>query len=276
MDFNVRLTYPTLWRGKVYAEAYLDEALEKCAQEGKRALNMPELIQNKTAAPWASALWQWGYFTQSAQITGRTKAGTPIVLYIHDETQLDDATYLRPLRGLDLTYYAIRGLPWEQEGLHDGAAPMSTEIFNRLEERVGDGKVFAVDHARLHAARSGIMQRQERESTEEFYTRILAHPQTIPFMGVSEKDAMSYLIRLSEWSAELRSFGIHYSNDLRDQPLGRKLFLNWSAKGIDSQRHLDSCSGDQHIIGVEGFQPPLKETYTVTGNVVDGGLVDFN
>jgi len=174
-----------------------DTALQDC-QRVHEVLFMPQLAdarildQNKQ-----SLVWDGWYTTISTRATGRTKQGSPVVVYAHVPNYFSNPENIR---------VAI------EQGLANYAGRMPQEEFQRLLDLQDDKHVFVIDHNKLRSSTSGVIATKDA----------LKHPQTVPFIGGEER-AEQY-IKAHEKVFGNR-IGIWHCDDLSDIPLGHLLFL---------------------------------------------------
>lgn len=179
---------------------YVHGALQACYDAGRAPLFMPELARAR-AESVDGPLWNRRFVAPSLRATGRpTGSSAAMVVYAHEAHYLSNPANIRA---------AIDG-----KHLINGAAPLPQDEFDRLYALVGNGRVFAIPHATLHASSSDVIP----------VSRALQHPQTIPFLGIGEEGARSYLQRHTAVYGD--KIGVWHSNDLsNDSPMGRVLFL---------------------------------------------------
>ncbi len=183
-----------------YAEgAYgVSDSLKECSDAGMSPLYMPELAMARADADKDSRLWQTWFLAPSVRVTGRSKSGNPVVVYAHVPTSLSDPANIRKMI--------------DEKALVNGAGPMPEEEFYALLEQEGNGRVFVVDYAKLRASTSEVIKVDDA----------LAHPQTIPFLG-GEQNAQAYLDKHKDVYG--KRIGVWHSDDLKDRPMGRLLYL---------------------------------------------------
>ena len=192
---------PSIFPRRGYANSH-EEALALCESAGNRALFLPEIAQARIAGdlPWNNY-----YGSRSLRVTGTSKGGSKVVLYVHTDHPLATSEGVRRAK---------------RRGFVNGAARFPQESFLQLLEHDGekadDGtyRVKAVLHQRL------------RESPSDFISidDALAHPQTIPFLG-SEDVAKQYLGAFRSAYRE-NKIGIWHIDDFNeDSPLARPLFV---------------------------------------------------
>ena len=194
---NNQITIPTRVEGKPFYSSRADVALRECQVEHE-ALFMPQLAdarvldQNKQ-----SLLWNDWYTTTSIRATGTTKQGSPVVVYAHVPNYFSNPENIRAAIEQGLLFYAGR---------------MPLEEFQRLLDLKDDKNVFVIDHDKLKSSTSNVVSTKDA----------LKHPQTIPFLGGEER-AEQY-IKAHEKIFGNR-IGIWHSDDLKDVPLGRLLYV---------------------------------------------------
>ena len=159
---------------------------------------MPHLIRARLSVESDHRLWQTWWTTPSIRATGRTAQGTPVVLYAHVPNFYSDA---------ENVHAAI-----DDGRLVNGAGPLPQEEFIRLLSLEGNG-VSVIDHATLRKSSSEPLD----------VSQALAHPQTLPFLGVSPEEAQLYLQKHK--AAYGGNIGIWHSDDLGSEPVARVLFL---------------------------------------------------
>ena len=159
---------------------------------------MPDFIRARLSVERDHRLWQTWWTAPSLRATGRTAQGNAVVLYAHVKNFYSDAENVRA---------AI-----DDGKLVRGAGPLSQEEFTRLLSLEGDG-VFVIDHATLRKSPSGVIK----------VSQALAHPQTIPFLGVSQEEAQMYLQKHE--AAYGDRIGISFTDYSRSDPFARLLFL---------------------------------------------------
>ena len=200
----------------------LSESLKECSESGYNPLFMPELAKAKSKANRDSILWKEWFLTPSIKATGRTKSGSPIVVYAHVPNYFSNSENIRS---------AIEG-----DKLINGAGPMPKEEFYRLLDLQDNKRVFVVDHDKLKNSTN------RKISVEE----ALAHPQTIPFLG-GEQIAADYLIKHKEVYGE-NNIGVWHTDDLQEEPMGRVLVVGSSYNsGLNGFNGLGS---DGRVFGV--------------------------
>ena len=232
------------------AVSYVD-ALAECEKAGHRALYMPDVARARIAgdAPWDKFL-----DSRSVRVTGRTKQGDGMVLYVHCAHLLSTASGL----GDALS-----------KGLVNGAAcfPQDSflELLERDDERADDGTyvVKAVPHKVLMGASKGVIPVE----------RALKHPQTIPFLG-SKEVAEQYLQAFERQVGS--NIGIWFYDDLRDEgPLARPLcvgnYYYYGLNGNDNYYNVGRLVGvrasesEQRAAGAQKIsEAPSLETATET------------
>jgi len=172
---------------------------------------MPDLIDRRIGSAGEERIWRYGHSTLSIKATGKTKQGTPVVVYAHAHHNFSDP---------DSITGAI------EQGLVDGAGTMTQDEFQRLLDLQNDKNVFVVDYRKL---------KKTTESKKDVFSinMALEHPQTIPFLGGKER-AQRYLRKHEQVYGD--KVIIWSSDDLADQPLARLLFIGG--------KYLPSLNGD--------------------------------
>lgn len=177
-------------------------ALEACQTPDENgiayeAIFMPAIIDTRNEAPNNSTVFQCWYTVPSIKATGRTKQGTPVVVYAHVPNYFSAPENIRK---------AIK------QGLVNGAGRFPQTELQRLLD-LEDGKnVFVVDHNTLKNSTNGVIP----------VNKALKHPQTIPFIG-EEGRAINYLEKHKQVYGE--EIGNWHLDDLADKPLARLLFV---------------------------------------------------
>ncbi len=198
----------------------VSDALANCAKAGYEALYIPELALTRVGAEQGSKVLTKWYLTPSLRVTGTTKQGSRISLYVHMPT---DFNRLENIRNVV-----------EEGKLVNGAGFISQEEFNRLESLNGNERVFLVPYKTLKGSSSGVISVDDA----------LDHPQTIPFLGGVDK-AKAYLAKHKQVCGSI--IGIWHSDDFnKKDPLGRVLYLGFS-NGLDGNGNLDN---DGQVFGV--------------------------
>ena len=175
-------------------ETKLHAALASCDD----SFFMPDLIRSRISADNTHRLWQTWWSAPSICATGRTPAGNAIVLYAHVPNFYSDANNLK--------------IAVEERKLIGGAGVLPREEFARLLSLEGNG-VQVVDHSILEKSTSGFIP----------FSKVMKHPQTLPFLGVSEEEAQVYLMKHTSLYGS--NIGIWHSDDLGEEPVARVLFL---------------------------------------------------
>ncbi len=205
-----------------YAEgAYgVADSLKACSDAGMSPLYMPELAMARADADKDSRLWQTWFLAPSVRVTGRSKSGNPVVVYAHVPTSLSDPANIRKMI--------------DDRALVNGAGPMPQEEFYNLLGQEGNS-VFVVDYAKLRGSTSDVIKVDDA----------LAHPQTAPFLG-GEQNAQAYLAKHRDVHG--KRIGVWYSDDLKDRPMGRVLYVgNNDVSGLVGRNFLD---GNGRVAGV--------------------------
>ncbi|HIH15515.1 MAG: hypothetical protein QT08_C0022G0021 [archaeon GW2011_AR17] len=197
--------------GREVEEVYgskLHTALASC--DG--AFFMPDLIRSRISVDDSHRLWQTWWSAPSIRATGRTSGGTPVVLYAHVPNFYSDANNIKT---------AV-----EERKLVNGAGVLPREEFTRLLSLEGNG-VQVVDHTVLNKSPKGNIS----------FSQALKHPQTLPFLGVSQEEAQAYLIKHTSLYGS--HIGIWHSNDLGEEPVARVLFLDYgNVNGLNGNVNL--------------------------------------
>ena len=223
---------------KLFYETPIENALERCLNEGYRPLFMPELIQARIDNFDAM---KYGFTAQSITATGRTKQGTYVVVYAHIPTFLSNPANIREARNSrdgnvrmscfssDIKKILARGrMPTAGEMLVASSPfmPIPQTEFQRIVDLEDKKNVWVVDWNIMCKA----------PFSEGFdVRRALEHPQTIPFIG-SEGLAQSYLQAHRKYYGH-NKIGIYRNNDLLDDedfPTARLLFLGYDDCTLDS------------------------------------------
>lgn len=225
---------PIRVEGKEFYADRIDKALRACQSEGYEALFMPAIIDTRIEAPKEAIIWQYLYCAPSIKATGRTKQGTPVVVYAHIPNYFSNPDNIEK---------AI------EQGLVNGAGIMPRDEFQRLLDLEDNENVFAVDYSSLWNSPLNVIP----------VKNALKHPQTIPFLGGEER-AERYLQRHREVFGD--EIGIWHSDDLLDKPsyesLCRLLFVgNGYDDGLDCVGGLSSYG---RFVGVraEGALQKIK------------------
>ena len=174
------------------------QALKACKDAKCRALFMPEFADVRINSPKGSRIWQNWYSAPSARVTGKTKQGSPVVVYAHVPNYFSNPENIRK---------AIYS-----KNLVNGAGIMPDKEFQKLLNLEDGLNVSVVEHDKLKNSVSGVISVDDA----------LEHPQTIPFLG-GQKRAEAYLRKHREVFGN--KIGIGHTDDLSDKgSLGRLLF----------------------------------------------------
>ena len=211
----------------VYTKHYNSDfaaALEACQSAGSRALFMPEIAYAKIND---DSLWNKWYSSGSLKVTGMTKQGTHIVLFVHVPNYFCSPENIREARA----------------GLINGAGILPQPELERLadlSDKDGTNGVFRLDGLDYNALKNSI-------SGVILVEHALKHPQVIPFLGGQER-AERYLDKHEKMVG--KTIGVWHSDYLDEQPVAvaRPLFI-----GNDYNYSLDACGGFNyygHFLGV--------------------------
>ena len=213
--------------GRDVEEVYANR-VDRALAEVDDPLYMPDLIRARLSVNSDHRLWQTWWTSPSIRATGRTAAGAAVVLYAHVPNTYSDAENVRA---------AIDG-----GKLVNDTEPLSHDEFARLLSLEGSG-VFVVDHDYSRNFFSGLD-----------ISQALAHPQTIPFLGVSQEEAQLYLQRHE--AVYGKSMGICDRDDLGSEPVARVLLLGTSSIDLLGSNYLDS---NARVLGVRRGASPVLE-----------------
>lgn len=187
-------------------EAALRDLLRGDRNPRLEPVYMPGIIdgRNEYSPNEAPGNWRW-LTTPSIKATGRTRAGTPIVVYAHVPNHFSIPDNIATAVG---------------QGLIKGAGIMPQYEFQRLvdlaEEQQGkpNQTVFLVDYQKLRKAPSSLVAVKDA----------LKHPQTVPFLA-GQKRAEEYLPRHEQFLGN--KIGIWHTDDIAEQPVGRVLRVGY-------------------------------------------------
>lgn len=213
---------PKLVEGKEFYDDNLENALRQCQKEGYEAQFIPALTDARIASQKDATVWQNWYCTPSIKATGQTKQDNPIVVYAHVPNYFSNPDNIKK---------AIN------TGLLNGAGIMPEKEFWKLLNLEDEKNVFTADYNKLKNSKLGLIQTKYA----------LEHPQTIPFLGGSER-AEKYLKRYEEIFGN--KIGVWHSDDLNGKPLGRLLFLGDDYDDLDGCDLGDFASGGGRFVGV--------------------------
>ena len=215
---------------KIFYHDDLATALDNCQKEGYKAMFMPELADARIKAGKDSELWQKWYSTPSLRATGKTKQGNAVVVYAHVPNHFSNPENIEK---------AVK------EGLVSGAGIMPQKEFQKLVDAEDSKKVFVVDYDKLKNSKCDVI-------SVDF---ALEHPQTIPFLG-GEKRAEKYLEKHKQ--VYRNKIGIWHSDDLKDNPVGRVLFVGciYDYDGLYGSYDLGGCGG---FCGVQSNSPKATQ-----------------
>lgn len=201
---------------RLFYEDSVKEALVKMIRGKYRPLFAPEEVQHRIYS--LNGEWRNYCTTGSIKATGRTKKGTPVVLYVHAHHPLLNLETLKSLK------------PDEDE------APISQREFLKLLDMEDGKRVFAVDYGALKGAPSDKMSLSEA----------LKHPQTIPFLGgkdLAEAYLEKYVVRTKYDKNNLIS--VIHSDDLgkTQTPQARFLFFDTGIEcgSLNALEGMNSC-----------------------------------
>ena len=187
-------------REKIFTGNSLDDALEKCDDEGYRALFMPEVARRRIAQGIGAQIWHW-VDSVSLIATGRTKQGAEVVLIAHVPHYFSDWRNIRKAK--------------EEVKTRNGAGILPQEEFYRLLDIEDAQKVFVLDHATLMRSPYGYQS----------VDTVLQHPYTKPFFGLYEGEISAYLEKhKTNYDDKMR---ICYPRQVDHLPKGRLLFLGY-------------------------------------------------
>lgn len=195
------------------------DALRACRRGHYQPEFAPELIERRTNADKKDSLWQNWWTTLSLKATGRTSAGTPIILYAHVPHYFCQPKNIT--KAID-------------EGLINGAGILPEGELSRLESGKAGGRVFVLDYASAIKWPSGYYGLED--PTEEHVKlyggkmdgkEMLAinHPLLAPLMG-NKKKVAPYLEKLAQVYGKDKVY-IGNFNDWGERDVGRLLVLGY-------------------------------------------------
>lgn len=190
----------------------VEKALQDCYKAKAEPVYMPQLVDARITAPKESSLWAQWYTTPSVRVTGKTKQGSPVVVYTHVPNYFSKPNNIAK---------AVN------EGLRNGAGKMPQREFYKLLDQEDKENVFVVDYNKLRSASSGVID----------VAQALGHPQTIPFLG-GQARAEQYLQK-HQHVYNTSKIGVWHCDDLTDEPRGRVLFLG--------DNHDDNLNADDYL-----------------------------
>ncbi|MDP3698782.1 MAG: hypothetical protein Q8R47_04290, partial [Nanoarchaeota archaeon] len=196
----------------------VEKALRACYKAKCEPVYMRQLVDARINSPKESPVWRW-HTTPSVQVTGKTKQGTPVVVYAHVPNFFSKPNNVTKV---------------VNEGLTNGAGKMPLREFYKLLDLEDKQNVFVVDYTKLKNSPSGVIE----------VARALEHPQTVSFLG-GQVRAEQYLAKHQQVYNTSKIGVWHYDDLLLDQPLGRVLFLGGS-------RNSD-LSADYNLYGLGRF-----------------------
>ena len=202
-------------QAKEFYNSDMAEALQSGQNYG-RVIFMPELIDARISAAKGSNLLNNWLTAPSIRATGRTKQGNPVVVYAHVDNYLSNPENIKNAKRIN------------------GAGIVPRDEFQRLLGLEDNEKVFVVDYDKLKNSSSEVI------SVE----KALEHPQTVPFIGGEER-AQNYLKKFRQVYGD--NIGIWHCDDLRDEPLGRLLFIGGYDDGLFGSSDLNL---DARFVGV--------------------------
>ena len=238
---------------KPFYNADMVAALNQCIdpeQQGGayKAQFMPGIIDERmNTSDYTAPIWSDWHTSLSLRATGKSKQGNAVVVYAHVPHELSTPEGMQAAR---------------KAGLVNGAGKLSKNEFYRLLDLEDKENVFVVDYNALKNSESDVIP----------VSKALAHPQTIPFLGGSER-AEAYLEKHKE--AFGKNIGIWHSDDLGNEPVGRVLFvgghnddgnlncgnsLNYDARFVGVREVLSAEGGEKkHEVPQEIMKSPSLE-----------------
>ncbi len=195
----------------------LEDYAKDQAKAGYEAAFLSELVGLRIEvdtedSPFWRLLWQKAHATRSTIETGKTSAGSKIVLVSHLPSYLSEVENIRT---------AINA------GLRNGAVFVPEDNFQqrvKLAEQ-GEKRAYIIPYEKLKASRSGAFP----------VDSALEHPLILPFLGVNETQAKQYLENHKQFCGS--SIGVWYCDDfVAGETYGRLLILGDSSSnnGIDN------------------------------------------
>lgn len=181
---------------KEFSGDWIDEQLRECQEQGYKALFIPQLADRRIKAKKGSKILKNWYTTPSLRATGKTKQGNPVVAYVHADNYFSNPDNVKQAR----------------QNLVNGAGILPQSEFQRYLDLEDNKNVFVIDYNNLRSSTSGLISIENA----------LEHPQTIPFLGGEER-AKNYLKKHQQVYGN--QIGILHSDDLKNEPLGRLLYL---------------------------------------------------
>ena len=219
-------------REKIFTGNSLDDALEKCDDEGYRALFMPEVIKSRIAHGMDAPIWQFCIDNLSLIATGKTKQDVVVVVFAHVPHYFSDWRNIRQAK---------------REGkIKNGAGILPQEEFYRLLDLEDAQKVFVLDHATLMRSPYGYQSYQSVDT-------VIQHPFTKPYFGLCEDEISVYLEKhKTNYGNDI---GIWYPREVDDLPNGRLLFVDNSYYGLLDGDGLDNSG---RFVGVVPEAPDVR------------------
>lgn len=189
----------------------------------------PELANFRSNAPADNALWGNWIFTPSILATGRTEAGSKVVVYAHVPNYLSNHENIRA---------AV-----QSGNLRAGAGALPQKEFQRLVDLDGQTddkdirRVWVVDYDKLKGSSSGSIPIE----------KAMEHPQTIPFIG-SVEGAQKYLTAHAQ-AYKTKGIGVWRHDDFDESsPRARLLLFGIYDNGGLSDN--DSLNNNGRFLGV--------------------------
>lgn len=214
-------------------------ALENCTKAGYEALFMPELVERRIKAKINSPLWQNWCTTRSTMETGKTPAGSKIVLISHLPSYLSEAENIRT---------AINA------GLRAGAGLVPGDNFQSRVKRAEQGEpgLFIIPYEKVSASPS-------REIPVDF---ALEHPLVLPFLGVDEARAGKYFNKHKQIYGP--GVGVwHYDDFVNGETRGRVLCLGENYGYLNGDSCNDLC-GNSNLVSNARFVGVQKSVQAKT------------
>lgn len=203
---------PMRLEGKLVYNLHQYVALAKLMEKGYTPLFMPTLVDSLLNSPSDSPLRQFEHLTPSVRATGKTSAGTPVVVYAHIPHYLSDPENIKTEINRGLVKYAAR-MPQEKfQHLVD---------LDETKDWAGNRLVWVVDYNPKNALTLEMVSVQQA----------IEHPETTPFFGAEKRaqDYIDHIVRKDENLKPNPSYLIEmgYSDDLSEQPVGRLLYRSY-------------------------------------------------
>ncbi len=240
------------------------DALRACRRAHYQPEFAPELIDRRINAEKEDSLWQDWWTTLSLKATGRTSAGTPIIVYAHEPHYFSQP----------------KNIAWEIEaGLINGAGTLPVGELSRLESGKAGGRIFVLDHASTIKWPSGYygLEKPTEKHLKQYTGKVdgkemlaINHPLLAPLMG-NENKVAPYLTKLAQVYGKDKVY-INNFDDFNERDAGRLVWLgsDFYHGFIDGNLYDDARFFGVRLVGVVGESAPAgHEAQKIRPNLDD-------